>query len=146
MATSPYVYISGALTDMEEEQRATLRAFYEALGAKCHHAGFDAHIPHLVSDPVKAANLTPKQVDEIDRAAVYGSCLVIAYVGVLSFGVGIEVEMARFAQTDVWLLCEHSKRVSRLLLGNPAVTQVIRFHDFAEAVGETYLRLSRFKP
>jgi len=55
--------------------------------------------------------------------------VVVAYAGIPSFGVGIEVELAREHAVPVVLVVERERTVSRLLLGNPAVVEVVRFAD-----------------
>src|SRR4030081_3209649 len=118
-------YVSGALTALEEGAR--MRLFYELLAEVVESAGLRAYLPHRVSDPIAAAHLEPRAVYDIDRAHVTGSRVVVAYAGIPSFGVGIEVELAREHGIPVILVVERDRTVSRLLLGNPPVVQVGRF-------------------
>ncbi len=120
-------YVSGALTALEDGAR--MRLFYELLAEVVETAGLRAYLPHRVSDPVTAAHLDPRTVYDIDRAHVTASRVVVAYAGIPSFGVGIEVELAREHGVPVVLVCERERTVSRLLLGNPAVVEVVRFTD-----------------
>src|SRR5882672_3408472 len=120
-------YISGALTALDDAARTKL--FYEVLAEIAEAAGLRAYLPHRVSDPVVAAHLDPRAVYEIDRAHVTGAAVVVAYAGIPSFGVGIEVELAREHAVPVVLVVERERTVSRLLLGNPAVVDVVRFAD-----------------
>ena len=120
-------YISGALTALEEGART--RLFYELLAEVAGTAGLRAYLPHRVTDPVAAAHLDPRAVYDIDRAHVSGSRVVVAYAGLPSFGVGIEVELAREHGIPVILVVERDRTVSRLLLGNPSVVEVVRFTD-----------------
>src|SRR5207245_8098761 len=46
-----------------------------------------------------------------------------------SFGVGIEVELAREHGVPVIVVAERDRAISRLLLGNPAVVEIVRFAD-----------------
>src|SRR5213596_1635293 len=117
-------YISGALTALDDAPRTKL--FYEVLAEA---AGLRAYLPHRVSDPVAAAHLDPRAVYEIDRAHVTGAAVVIAYAGIPSFGVGIEVELAREHAVPVIVVAERDRPISRLLLGNPAVVEVVKFAD-----------------
>lgn len=143
------VYISGALTDMPEEQRVVLRQFYTDLGRVCKEFGFAVYLPHIYGDPKLVAHKTPKEIDEIDRLAVTISCLVIAYVGVPSIGVGIEIEMANHANKPVILLFEKEKmearRISRLVRGNAAIWEEVAFMDFGHAVARLRMLLAKFK-
>ncbi len=120
-------YVSGALTALEDGART--RLFYELLAEIVGSVGLRAYLPHRVSDPVAAPHLDPRAVYDIDRAHVIASRVVVAYAGVASFGVGIEVELAREHGIPVILVVERDRRVSRLLLGNPAVVDVVRFAD-----------------
>ena len=120
-------YVSGALTALEDGPRT--RLFYELLAEVVESAGLRAYLPHRVTDPVTAADLDPRTVYDIDRAHVTGSRVVVAYGGIPSFGVGIEVELAREHGIPVILVVERDRSVSRLLLGNPAVVEVVRFAE-----------------
>lgn len=126
-AATREAYISGALTAVEDAART--RLFYELLAEVVGGAGLRAYLPHRVTDPVTATDLEPRAVYDIDRAHVTGSRVVIAYAGIPSFGVGIEVELAREHGIPVILVVERDRTVSRLLLGNPAVVEVVRFAD-----------------
>jgi hypothetical protein len=120
-------YISGALTGVEDAARAKL--FYELLAEIAESHDLRAYLPHRVTDPVTAAHLDPRAVYEIDRAHVTSAAVVIAYAGVPSFGVGIEVELAREHGVPVVVVAERERAVSRLLLGNPAVVELVRYAD-----------------
>ena len=142
------VYISGALTDMPEEERAKLRTFYEELGQICREFGFEPYLPHIYGDPQRVAHLTPAQIDRMDRLAVTQSYLVVAYVGVPSIGVGIEIELAYHANKPIVLLYEKVKlderRISRLVRGSPAVKNTIAFADFEDAKMQLRIFLTKF--
>jgi hypothetical protein len=120
-------YVSGALTSLEDGART--RLFYELLAEVVAAAGLRPYLPHRVTDPATTAHLDPRAVYDIDRAHVTGSRVVVAYAGIPSFGVGIEVELAREHGIPVILVVERDRTVSRLLLGNPAVVEVVRFSD-----------------
>jgi len=120
-------YVSGALTSLEDGART--RLFYELLAEVVQAAGLRAYLPHRVTDPVTTAHLDARAVYDIDRTHVTASRVVVAYAGIPSFGVGIEVELAREHGIPVILVVERDRTVSRLLLGNPAVVEVVRFAD-----------------
>jgi sigma-70-like protein len=120
-------YISGALTALEDGPRT--RLFYELLAEIAEAAGLRAYLPHRVTDPVVATHLDPRSVYEIDRAHVTSAAVLIAYAGIPSFGVGIEVELAREHSVPVIVVAERDRTISRLLLGNPAVVEVVKFAD-----------------
>ena len=120
-------YISGALTALDDAPRTKL--FYELLAEIAEAAGLRAYLPHRVTDPVAAAHLDPRAVYEIDRAHVTSAAVLVAYAGIPSFGVGIEVELAREHSVPVVVVAERERPISRLLLGNPAVVEVVKFAD-----------------
>jgi len=120
-------YISGALTAVEDAPRTKL--FYELLAEIVESAHLRSYLPHRVTDPVAAAHLDARAVYEIDRGHVTAAAVVVAYAGIPSFGVGIEVELAREHGVPVIVVAERERAVSRLLLGNPAVTEIVRFAD-----------------
>jgi len=130
-------YIAGPLTDMGPDKRVKLREFYEALGSVCQEFGIEPYLPHQHSDPAVHPHLTPQRVDQLDRLAVTQADLVIAYVGEISLGVGIEIEMANHANKPVVILAEQTKlvgkRVTRMVRGNPAVMAEIGFRDYEDA-------------
>jgi hypothetical protein len=120
-------YISGALTGIEDAAR--MKLFYELLAEIAAAAGLRPYLPHRVTDPIATAHLDPRAVYEIDRAHVTAAAMVVAYAGLPSFGVGIEVELAREHGVPVIVVAEGDRALSRLLLGNPAVVEVVRFAD-----------------
>src|SRR2546429_2743224 len=120
-------YISGALTALDDGPRTKL--FYELLAEIAEAAGLRAYLPHRVTDPVEAAHLDPRSVYEIDRTHVTTAAVLIAYAGIPSFGVGIEVEVAREHAVPVIVVAERDRPISRLLLGNPPVVEVVKFPD-----------------
>src|ERR1700694_2572136 len=120
-------YISGALTALDDAPRTKL--FYEVLAEIAEAAGLRAYLPHRVSDPVAVAHLDPRAVYEIDRAHGTRAAVLVAYAGIPSFGVGIEVELAREHDVPVVIVAERDRPISRLLLGNPAVVEVVKFAD-----------------
>src|SRR6266550_4489883 len=120
-------YVSGALAALDDGAR--MRLFYELLAEVVESVGLRAYLPQRVTDPVAAAHLEPRAVYDIARAHVTSARVVVAYAGIPSFGVGIEVELAREHAVPVVLVVERERSVSRLLLGNPAVVDVVRFAD-----------------
>ena len=121
------VYISGALTALENGARE--RLFYELLAEIVESNGFRAYLPHRVSDPVAAPGLEPRAVYELDRLQVRAAPFVVTYAGVTSFGVGMELEIAREHGVPAIVVVEKERTVSRMLLGSPAVVEVVRFAD-----------------
>lgn len=135
---STIVYVSGALSDVPDMIRLQYLSFYEAIAERVKSIGLDPYVPHQNTDPIKHKDVTPKQVDFIDRSAVTSAWLVVAVADNPSLGVGIEVEMACHAQKSVILLCSAervaARRISRLIRGNPSIVHEIVYSDFADAL------------
>lgn len=138
------VYISGALTALADGART--RVFYELLAEIVSDCGLQPYLPQRSTDPIAAPDLDPRSVYDIDRARVACAVLVIAYAGTPSFGVGIEVEIAREHGIPVILVAERDRTVSRILLGSPAVVDIVRFTDLAalrHALGDAIARATK---
>ena len=108
---SKQVYISGALTNANRKQ------FYEEIAQVVNSLGYKAYVPHMYTDPEKNPDVTPTEVYELDMEQIENSCLVIAYVGIPSFGVGMELERASSKGIPIILLHHNDDKVSRMALG-----------------------------
>jgi nucleoside 2-deoxyribosyltransferase len=126
------VYISGALTDVEDPKKCKL--LYEKIGFLCEEIGLQAYIPHLHTDPVNNPEMSPRDIYEQDKRQVSDSDMVIAYLGSLSFGVGMELAYADTNNIPIIILYEIGKRVSRFPRGIPTVTAEIQFDEFQDAL------------
>src|SRR5207244_13182149 len=120
-------YVSGALTALDDGAR--MRLFYELLAEVVESVGLRAYLPQRVTDPVVATQLEPRAVYDIDRAHVTSARVVVAYAGIPSFGVGIEVQLSLDHAVPVVLVVERERTASRLLLGNPPVGDGVRCAD-----------------
>ncbi|MBI4122307.1 MAG: hypothetical protein HY461_03165 [Parcubacteria group bacterium] len=125
------LYVSGGLTNLVDETRKSL---YEQIGQLGQKHGFATHVPHLATDPLKNKEITPEEVYAFDLGHLKDSDVVIAYVGVPSLGVGIELEWAVQHKALVVLLSENGRPISRLARGNPAVVDHILFDTPEEAI------------
>ncbi|MBD2294051.1 XRE family transcriptional regulator [Anabaena sphaerica FACHB-251] len=126
------IYVSGALTDVENPIET--KALYEKIGLVCEEIGLQAYVPHLHTDPVKNPDITPREVFDKDKHQVSISDLVIAYLGSLSFGVGMELAYAENNKIPIILLYETGKRISRFPRGIPTVIAEIQFNDDEDAL------------
>ena len=126
-------YICSALTELQPELQEPMKFILNRLGDLCEEAlGIRAFVPHEINDPVHHANLTPAQVDESERVQVSAlTSVLIVVTAEPSWGGGSEVEMANNNNVPVVILRQiirgEPKKISRLLLGNPAVKRVVDF-------------------
>ncbi len=132
MKRKKYIYISGPLTRLKEPEK--VKKFYEQIGEVCKEAGFSPYVPHLRTDPVKNADISPQEVWFTDFRLVKNACLLIAYVDEPSLGVGAELEIARYNGVPCILLYRKDGRVSRMARGNPAVLKEVIFEDFKDCL------------
>ncbi|BAY64957.1 XRE family transcriptional regulator [Calothrix brevissima NIES-22] len=126
------VYVSGALTDVINP--TACKALYEKIGLLCEEVGFKSYVPHLHTDPVNNPDISPSEVFKQDKYQVSVSDLVIAYLGSLSFGVGMELAYAETNKIPIILLYEQGKRISRFPRGIPTVIAEVKFHNDEDAL------------
>jgi 2'-deoxynucleoside 5'-phosphate N-hydrolase len=137
------VYISGALTGVSKIAR--LKQFYEKIGELCGANGQEAYVPHLHTDPIKHSGLTPREIFTTDKYHVRTADLVIAYVGMPSLGVGMELAYAEALGIPIVLLYEEHARVSKFSLGIPTVISRIKFRNFDHALAQLSKILSQIR-
>jgi deoxycytidylate deaminase len=125
-------YISGALTGLSEAQCPDFKALYEVVGNVCNSHDCEAHVPHFHTDPDKHADVPADEVRAFDKKHVRASEVVVAEVTIPSHGVGIELEWAREFGIPVVLLSRKGARVSRLVIGSPAVVYHLEYEDVDE--------------
>ena len=138
------IYVSGALTGIESSLE--IKSFYEAVALLCEEVGFNAYVPHLVTDPIRHSSVTPKSVFETDKRQVIQADLIIAYVGLPSLGVGMELAYAETNNIPIILLYEQDKNISRFPRGIPTVIAEIQFKDYSDALIKLSAALNRFEP
>lgn len=133
-------YVCGPLTELPDEIKIYAKRFYESIADVCELVtGKRAFVPHEHYDPEKHAKYTPADVDRAERKQVCEktSVLIVAPIAP-SWGGGIEVEMANRSGVPVIILCGKQKfflkKISRLLLGNPAAQTLILYETESEAL------------
>ena len=126
------IYISGALTNSNRKE------LYEKIGETVRELGYEPYIPHMHTDPEKHKNIRVRDVYNIDKKMVENSCLMVAYVGIPSLGVGAELEMANAKGIPIILMYEFTANVSRLVRGIPSVKAQIVYQSVDVALN--YLR------
>jgi len=124
-------YISGPLTNGHNPEE--LKGFYEVLASLCEARGLEAYLPHEHTDPVTNGGISPRDVYVRDVHEIAGSELLLVYAGVPSHGVGGEVVFAGTVGADVILIHERDAKVSRFLLGSPAVVDTVVIESLGTA-------------
>jgi len=120
---------------MPEELKGPARALYTRIADICgEELGERGYCPHEHSDPHAHETLTPAEVYAIDARQVGEFCNLLIVVAIApSWGGGMEVEIAHQNQVPILILKPKNKKVSRCMLGNPSVREVIEYSDAKEA-------------
>jgi hypothetical protein len=126
------VYVSGPLSNLSDIEKEYTTVIYDAIESACRTKGLTPYLPSKA--PANPNKFQPtndlrehNRVYEIDRRRVITSSLTVAFVGMPSFGVGAEIEMARNADVPVVLLIEQGNKVSRLITGAPNIWSKVEF-------------------
>jgi len=127
------IFFAGPLTNLPNPEQTKL--FYEKLGVLAKKYG---HVPFWAflsgTDPVKNPEVTPAEVYKRDTEQLAKSDLMIAYVGEASTGTGDEIEFANTRNIPVVILYEKGDKMSRMILGNPAIKKTIVFETEDQAL------------
>lgn len=129
------IFFAGPLTDLANPDKT--KAFYrqlEDVARACGCAYFWAF--RHGTDPIANPGVTPRDVYERDIAQLEKSDVIVAYVGEPSTGTGLEIEHAHHKRIPVYLLYEKGKKISRMLLGCPAVKKELVFTDESDALSQ----------
>lgn len=129
-------YVCGPLTELPPPIMDEVKAFYSRIGDLIGQlSGHRAFVPHEHYDPIKFAHFTPTEIDVAERHQVcQKTSLLIAINVAPSWGSGIEVEMARQSNVPAVILSPSGKKISRLLLGNPAIKDVVAYDNYDHAL------------
>lgn len=137
-------YISGALTNVSNSE--AVKSFYESIGEVCKKCQLIPYVPHLYTDPDKNPTLTPIEVFQTDKTNVSAADILIAYIGINSLGVGMELAYAEMAQIPIFLLYEKGKNVSRFPRGIPSIVEEIVFQNYSEGIHMLEIALNQRLP
>lgn len=135
------LYVSGPLTHLQNQD---VKKLYEQIGALGESLGFASRVPHLHTDPILHQDVSAENVYKTDKQQVIDADLMICYVGETSLGVGMELEIALQHKTLVVLLSEEGVKVSRIVLGSPAVIDHVTFASFEDALVKLRVVLEKF--
>ncbi len=127
------VYISGALTNVLGQDGVDIKVHYEQLARACEEIGCLAYVPHLKTDPIKNADLSPREVYDHDVKTLLDHDVIVADVTYPSLGVGGELILAQQAGKPIIMLSRVGSHISRFAIGNPAVVYHAQYEDTAQA-------------
>lgn len=109
------VYISGPLQGSTDIVRA--RSLYVVIAKVLKEAGHEAYVPHLHTDPERAADVAPETVFETDVRELLAADAIVAHVGAPSTGVGAELAIASREGKQIVALHRTTEAPSRFAVG-----------------------------
>lgn len=114
-------YVAGALTHSGGNRR--ILDLYERIGGICERHGFDVYLPHIAQEEAKDRRIatTPEMIFDWDFEQLKTASLIVAFVGMPSVGVGIELGLAKHLGIPIISLCPLGFGVSPMLLGHPCL-------------------------
>ncbi|HSW90342.1 MAG TPA: nucleoside 2-deoxyribosyltransferase [Patescibacteria group bacterium] len=117
-----------------KKESELFKNFYKRIATISTKHSVSVYEPYAHMDPNIHDYIRPEQIYQKNRDIIRTSDLLIAYIGILSAGVSIEIEIASSFGVPVILLCEESKvkTVSRMILG----CRMAQSHIFAQSVDE----------
>lgn len=136
------IYFACSITGGREFEPAYL-AFVRALTGN----GHEVPTAHLAESGIGAveAGIHPNEVYERDVAWIRACEVLIAEVSVPSHGVGYEIGFALGLGKPVLALYEESRRVSKMISGNPDPRLIVEpYRTPEEAIHKMGLFLSKF--
>ncbi len=125
-------YVAGGITNIEDFDAKA--KFYEEIGGVCDELGIVSRIPHR-------DNALNEDRDKGNSRGVYDwatkeaqdNCVTIAEVSDPSLGTGGEIVHAELSGKPVVLYSKKGAKVSRYVLGNPAVVYHVEYEDLDDA-------------
>lgn len=139
-------YVCGPITELPKKMREPARYFYVRIADLCEkEVGARAYVPHEHLDTVMNPNLPFGIVNQTDRVQVIErTSLLIVVTFAASWGGGIEVGWADLNGVPAIILRERGKKVSRLLLENPAIVGVIDYVSLEDALSQLGVQLAGY--
>ena len=121
------VFLSAPLAAFVGEPNTEIRLFYKNLVHVCNEHGLEVYEPYIHTDPQDHDYLRAEKVYADNKSQLIACDLVIAYVGIVSAGVSMEIEIANTFNIPAIVLHERNPPdvVSRMILGCPVVADVI---------------------
>jgi 2'-deoxynucleoside 5'-phosphate N-hydrolase len=134
MTLNKKVYIAGPLTNCKGF--LANRNLCDIIVNVCEQHSFIPYAPHIEKRKrdVARQSANPTMIFKWDYECLKQADLVIAYVGIPSMGVGMELGLAAEWSTTVITFCEEGVEVSPMVLGHPSLICHIQYENEAELV------------
>lgn len=125
------MYIAGAFNHAES---ASTKDFMRRIGEALRNRGYEPLLPYSIAHPDRVATIPHEEIVEFDVDHVSEADLLIAYVGVPSLGVGMEIMLAYEQQKPVIAVYEKGRAVSRMVLGVVPPERRVEFESLEQAL------------
>jgi nucleoside 2-deoxyribosyltransferase len=109
------VYLSGPLQGSSDLVRA--RHLYEGIARTLEAVGHEVYVPHLHTDPERAAGISAEQVFQTDVRQLLWADAIVAHIGAPSTGVGAELAIATHEGKRIIAVRRVVETPSRFALG-----------------------------
>ena len=139
-------YLASGLTGLTNHERAQLVQVSEVIDTVCKGLEIDLFEPRLATDPVDHPDVSAEEVFANDREQVLGSDLVIHIADYPSTGAGEELDLASGALVPIVIVAQGNSRVSRMVLGIPALKLIITYGNLDDLRVELRERLTEIRP
>ena len=139
-------YLATALTVLSEEEREHVFRISDLVGAVCNDLEIELYQPRKTTDPIQHPHVASEDVFTRDRERVLDSDLVIHIADYASTGAGEELDFALAALIPIVLVSQGETRVSRMVLGIPALKLIVTYSDLDELRIELRQRLTEIRP
>jgi nucleoside 2-deoxyribosyltransferase len=138
------IFFGGPLTTLSNPEE--IKKWYMEMADIATKNGFTWFWAFLSgTDPVKNPDVDPEYIYKKDLKELEDSDLMIAYIGEPSTGTGQEIEYAKEHNIPVYLIYEKDNPVSRMVIGNPAVKDIIEFTNQEDALKQLDALLASIK-
>ena len=139
-------YLASGLTGLSARDRAQLIRVSEVIRTVCQGLEIDLFQPRLATDPVDHPEIPAEKVFADDRERVLSSDLVIHVADYPSTGSGEELDLASGALVPIVIVAHGSVRVSRMILGIPALKLTLTYTGLDDLQHELRERLTEIRP
>jgi 2'-deoxynucleoside 5'-phosphate N-hydrolase len=127
------IFFAGPLTTLLNPDKTKL--MYKKMGDIAQKNGFQYFWAFQSgTDPVKNPDVEPEFIYYKDLFELENSNMVIAYVGEPTTGTGLELEYAKEHGIPAFLFYQKDQTVSRMIVGNPSVEEVIAYENAEDAL------------
>ncbi len=138
-------YIAGALTGIESSSE--LLHLYESVADVCVSLGCEVYLPHAVKKEVENKRVaSPRLIFDWDVANLIASDFVVAFVGIPSIGVGVELGVVASLNIPIIAVSKVGAAISPMVLGHPGLRKHISYRYEEDCLDQLCRTVSALLP